>query len=333
METLSNTALRRQQPLLSGFGPQSTAEEVLEGRDLSGKTVIITGGYSGLGLETTSVLAEAGASVIVPMRTPKKAAEALAGLPNVTAAPMDLLDPGSIDAFAAGFMAEGRPLDLLILSAGIMATPLVRDLRGYESQFAVNHLGHFQLTARLWPALRQAVSARVIVVSSRGHRISGIDFGDPNFEQREYEKWAAYGQSKTANILFAAELDKRGKEYGVRALSLHPGSILTDLSRHLSEDELRAMGALDEPGRPVPASRTAGRLKTVQQGAATSVWCAVSELLADKGGVYCEDADIASVASPESRQSPGVEPYAVDPDNARQLWTLSEDMTGVKFEF
>lgn len=325
-----NHAKVKQHPIPSGFGPDTTAEQVIQGHNLSGKTAIVTGGYSGLGLETTRVLAAAGATVIVPVRTPEKARLALAGIPGVQLEALDLLDPASVDAFAQWFLDSGRPLDILIHSAGIMASPLDRDARGYEVQFATNHLGHFQLAARLWPALVKSGGARVVSVSSRGHRIAGVDFADVNFERRAYEKWTAYGQSKTANVLFALELDKRGQVHGVRAFSVHPGSILTDLARHLSDDELRGMGALDEAGNRIPAGRT-NHMKTVQQGAATSVWCAVSPLLDGKGGVYCEDADIAPVAESGDSHQPGVQDWAIDPGNALTLWELSEAMTGVTF--
>ena len=320
-----------QEPIPSGFGNDTTAAEALGGRDLSGKIAIVTGGYSGLGLETARVLAEAGATVIVPARTPDKARAAVAGIPRIELEAMDLLDPASIDAFAERFLASGRPLDILVNSAGIMAAPLSRDARGYESQFAVNHLGHFQLTARLWPALKQAGGARVVSVSSRALRFAGVDLEDPSYEHREYEKWQAYGQSKTANVLFAVELDRIGHAHGVRAFAVHPGTIVTDLSRHLSDDEMRAVGALDDQGRRVAHDKSAG-FKTVEQGAATNVWCAANAQLDGRGGVYCEDADIAVMTSPDSPPGPGVVQWAVDPDIARRLWTLSEDMTGVKFE-
>ncbi|WP_219838070.1 oxidoreductase [Paenibacillus sp. R14(2021)] len=319
-----------QAPIPSGYGKETTAREALGGRDLHGRTAIVTGGYSGLGLETVRVLAEAGAAVIVPARTPDKAAEALAGIPRVELESMDLLDPSSIDAFAARFMKSGRPLDILVNGAGIMAVPFVKDVRGYESQFAVNHLGHFQLTARLWPALKQAGAARVVSVSSRALRFGGVDLEDPNFERRVYEKWLAYGQSKSANALFAVELDRRGYAFGVRAFSVHPGVIVTDLSRHLSDDEMRAMGALDEQGRRT-AFDNRREFKTVEQGAATSVWCAANMQLDGRGGVYCEDVDIAGPVSADEPQGGGVSPWATDPDLASRLWRLSEEMTGVKF--
>lgn len=213
----------KQTPIGSGFDAGTTAQQALAGSDLQGKTVIVTGGYSGIGLETVRVLVDAGAQVIVPARDPEKAERNLSGIIGVEHASLDLLDPISIDRFAENFLASDRALNLLINSAGIMATPLQRDTRGFEAQFATNHLGHFQLTARLWPALREANGARVVSVSSLGHRLSPVHFDDPQFEHRPYDKWLAYGQSKTANALFAVALDRRGKAEGVRAFSVHPG--------------------------------------------------------------------------------------------------------------
>ncbi|WP_219833954.1 oxidoreductase [Paenibacillus sp. R14(2021)] len=310
-----------QEPISSGFGPTTTAREVLEGLDLSGKIAIVTGGYAGLGLETTRALAEAGAKVIAPVRSPEKARAAIADIHGVELEQLDLIDPASIDAFAKRFLDSGRQLDMLINNAGIMAPPLERDARGYESQFATNHLGHFQLTVRLWPALKQAGSARVVSLSSTGVRFGGVDFDDPSFEHQTYQKWKAYGQSKSANALFAVELDRLGHAHGVRAFSVHPGRIMTDLGRFLTKDEL-AIG---------------GEYKTTEQGAATSVWCAASPQLEGKGGVYCLDADIAEIMPEFTLQGTGqmltgVLPWAVDPGFAERLWKLSEAMTGVKFE-
>jgi NAD(P)-dependent dehydrogenase (short-subunit alcohol dehydrogenase family) len=324
----SNT---NQTAIPSGFGAWTTAQEALGGLDLTGKVAIVTGGYSGIGLETSRVLAEAGATVIVPARTPDKAQAAVSGIPRLELELLDLMNPVSIDSFAQRFLDSGRPLHILINSAGIMAAPLERDSRGYESQFATNHLGHFQLTARLWPALKKAGNARVVAVSSRGHRLGGVDFNDPNFEHREYDKWKAYAQSKTANVLFALELDKLGKSQGVRAFSVHPGLILTDLSRHLTEEERGPKPILDEHGKPVVTDQKADQMKSVEQGAATSVWCATSAQLDGKGGVYCEDADISEAVAADSASSTGVRPWAIDPESAEQLWQLSEKLTGVKF--
>ncbi|MFD6295306.1 oxidoreductase [Streptomyces sp. NPDC060235] len=323
-----------QQPLPSGFGPASTAEEVAAGVDLTGRVAIVTGGYSGIGLETVRVLREAGAEVVVPARDAARAAAALEGIDGVEVAAMDLIDPVSVDAFSDGFLASGRPLHLLVASAGIMATPLTRDARGYEAQFATNHLGHFQLVSRLRPALRAAGGARVVVVSSRGHRFSPVDLDDPNFEHTPYEPFLAYGRSKSANALFAVELDRRGRADGVRAFAVHPGTIVdTGLAKHLSEDALRAAGAVEEDGTPVRDS--ARQLKTVPQGAATTVWCATSPALEGLGGVYCENCDISPLVPEENRQAwlrdekapAGVLAYAVDPEQAARLWELSERLT------
>lgn len=320
-----------QMPIHSGFDAKTTAEDVIKGIDLKGKIAIVTGGYSGIGLETTRVLANAGATVIVPVRTIEKGRETLKGIPNVEMDTMDLMDPASIDAFAKRFLETRRPLHILINNAGIMAPPLRRDARGYESQFSTNHLGHFQLTARLWPALKQANGARVVAVSSRGHRLGGVDFDDPNFEHKEYDKWEAYAQSKTANILFALELDKRGKAYGVRAFSVHPGLIPdTNLGRDLTKEEFGPRPILDEHGQPVSNEQKA-EFKTIEQGAATIVWCAVSPQLNSLGGVYCEDVDIAKAVPEDSLDPAGVRPWAINPQLAQRLWELSESLTGVKF--
>lgn len=325
MDSIGN----KQTPLHTGFDASTTATEALAGRDLSGMQAIVTGGASGLGLETVRVLAGAGARVLVPARDPRQAQAALNGMAGVEVAALDLLDPQSIDAFAAAFLATGRALHVLVNGAGIMATPLLRDARGYEAQFATNHLGHFQLTARLWPALRQARGARVVCVSSLGHRQAGVDLDDPHFLRQPYDKWRAYAQSKSANALFAVELDRRGAAHGVRAFSLHPGAILTPLVRHLDLDDLRRVGALDEAGHVNPPPQSA--FKNVAQGAATAVWCATSAQLDGMGGVYCEDGDIAPLVADDST-GPGVRRWAIDPEQARRLWALSERMTDVRFD-
>jgi NAD(P)-dependent dehydrogenase (short-subunit alcohol dehydrogenase family) len=327
----------RQTPLGSGFSAASTAADVIAGIDLAGRRAVVTGGYSGLGLETARVLAGAGAEVVVPARDVARAGAAVAGIAGITVEPMDLLDPASIDGFAARH--AGSPLHVLVNSAGIMATPLRRDLRGYESQLVTNHLGHAQLVAGLWPALAAARGARVVAVSSWGHRFADVDYDDPNFEHRPYEPFLAYGQSKTANILYALGLDRRGAADGVRAFSLHPGRILTNLgAADLPAETFRASGMIDEAGAPVVDP---GRdIKSIPQGAATSVWCATSPLLADHGGVYCMDSDIAAVISADeaadlqfgtNSRPTGVLWYAVDDERAERLWTLTERLLDLKF--
>lgn len=315
------TMTTNQKPLRTGYGAQTTTREVLGDKRIDGAIAVVTGGYAGIGLETTRALAQAGATVIVPARNPDKARAALAEIERVELDSLDLADPASVDAFAARFLASGRPLHLLVNNAGIMAIPLARDARGFELQLATNHIGHFQLTARLWPALLRAKGARVLALSSRGHAIGGVDFDDPHFERRPYDKWLAYAQSKTANALFALALDARGEAHGVRAFSLHPGGILTELTRSVPEEELRAIRA---------KWGATQFYKNTDQGAATSVWCATSSQLEGKGGVYCEDADIAEPLPGDSPEPRGVRPWAMDPELAERLWAKSEEWTGVK---
>ena len=329
-----------QKPIGSGFNAASIATEVIKGIDLTGKIAVVTGGYAGIGLETAKTLASAGATVIVPARNTEKAKKSLEGIPNIELETMDLMNPTSIDAFAEKFLASDRPVHLLINNAGIMWVPLQRDERGYESQLSTNHLGHFQLTARLWSALAKANGARVINVSSWGHHFSPFNFEDPNFLNREYETLLGYGQSKTANILFSLELDNRGKNFGVRSYSLHPGAIVeTDLKRHMSEEQLKSTGVFDDNGNII---RDASKgLKTIQQGASTTIFAAVSPKLENIGGVYCENTEVAQLDlqkdDPRQRMHgvtriEGVMPYALEEENAKKLWTLSEELTGVKFQ-
>jgi NAD(P)-dependent dehydrogenase (short-subunit alcohol dehydrogenase family) len=313
----------QQKPLNSGYGMRTDAHDALGGRDLKGKVAIVTGGYSGLGLETTKALAGAGATVIVPARTPDKAKAALAGIANVEQASLDLSDPASINAFGGDLVNNGRRIDILINNAAIMASPLMRDARGYEAQFSTNHLGHFQLTARLWPAMNRG--ARVVSLSSIGHRRSPVNLEDPSFNTTPYDKWEAYGRAKSANSLFAVGLDKRAQAQGIRAFAVHPGGIMTDLQRFMPEEEKRAMGWIDENGK------LNERFKTPSQGAATSVWCATNAQLDGKGGVYCEDCDIAQALPADDKSFSGVRPWAIDPVIADKLWDLSEKMTGVRF--
>ncbi len=318
-----------QKPIGSGFNASSTSSDVIKGIDLTGKIAIVTGGNAGIGLETTKTLAAAGATVIIPARDTEKAKKNLQGVANIELESMDLMNPDSIDEFANKFLASGRSLHLLINNAGIMWVPLRRNSRGIESQLATNYLAQFQLTARLWTALKKAGGARVINVSSHGHQFASFDFDDPNFLNREYETLHGYGQSKTASNLFALELDYRGKAFNVRAYAVHPGSVGgTDLGKNASLELFQQMGFCDAEGNLLP--EVAASLKTIPQGAATTIWCATSSTLNNIGGVYCEDVDIAALAT-NSSSTNGVKLYSLDEVNAKRVWTLGEEMTGIKF--
>lgn len=320
-----------QQPIGSGFNATSTSTEVIKGIDLTGKIAIVTGGNTGIGLETVKTLSNAGATVIVPARDIQKATTNLEGIAKVEIEQMDLVDPVSIDQFAEKFLASGRPLHILINNAGIMWVPLRRDQRGIESQLAVNYLAQYQLTARLWPALQKAQGARIVNVSSHGHQFAPFNFEDPNFEHREYETLQGYGQSKTAVNLFTLELDNLARAFGVRAYALHPGSIGgTELGREAPLELFIKMGFCDEQGNILP--EIAASLKTIPQGASTTIWCATSPQLQNIGGVYCEDTEITELAS-DTEMSIGVKRYSLDESDAKRLWELSEKLTGVKFNF
>ena len=315
-----------QAPIDSPFGYRSTASEVIAGIDLAGQTALVTGGYSGLGTEVVRALAGAGAHVIVGARRPDAALNDLAGIHGqISVLPLDLSDPASIDAFAQSVAGVTDRIDIQINNAAIMANPLSRDARGYESQFATNHLGHFQLTSRLWPLLVKSGKARVVSVSSVGHQRIGLDLDDINFAHRDYDKWSAYGQAKSANALFALELDRLGQGAGVRAFSVHPGGIVTPLQRNLTMEEQVKMGWFDAEGNLNPI------FKTTEQGAATSVWCAVSPLLEGEGGVYCEDCNIGAMLDENTPRGSGVLPHIRDAALATALWAKSEEMTGVDF--
>jgi NAD(P)-dependent dehydrogenase (short-subunit alcohol dehydrogenase family) len=326
----------KQHPIGSGFTAASTADDVLAGIDLTGRNAIVTAGHVGLGLETTRALANAGANVVVASRNPDTAAPALAGIDRVRVAQLDLMDPASIERFVAGYGES--PLHMLINNAGIMGGDLVRDARGYEAQFATNHLGHFQLTDGLLPALRAAGGARVVEVSSWGHHLSDIRWDDPHFTT-EYDGMTAYGQAKTANVLFAVELDRRWSGDGIRGYALHPGGIVsTNLGASFTIEDWRAMGLIDENDQPI--IDPARDMKTPQQGAATQVFAATNPQLADIGGVYLADNDVSpleadarpvtvDIAAGPLQTSPGVTGYAVDPESAERLWELSEKLLTV----
>ncbi|MFD4402241.1 SDR family NAD(P)-dependent oxidoreductase [Nocardia sp. NPDC058499] len=312
-----------QQPLGSAFSASTTAEDVVAGLDLSGKTAVVTGGYSGLGLETTRALTAAGVRVIVPARRPDVARAALKEVKNCEVIPMDLADIHSVRSACAHLSDRLDGLDLLMGVAGVMATPERRVGPGWEGQLTANHFGHFTLACELYPLLAAADGARVIVNSSAGHTLTGIRWHDPHF-RTGYDKWLAYGQAKTANALFAVHLDTLGKSDGVRAFALHPGKIITGLQREMPLQEQIDRGWVDEHGNVIGDG-----FKTPSQGAATGLWAATSPLLDSRGGLYLEDCDVAYVSAPGTPMDDGgVRAYAIDPDEAARLWSLSLAVTG-----
>ena len=304
-------------PVSTPFTATSTALEVVAGIDLAGRRAVVTGGGSGIGVETARALAAAGADVTLAVRNPQQGARAAAditgttGNDRVTVAPLDLADPASIAAFVA---AWDGPLHLLVNNAGIMASPEMRTPQGWEMQFATNHLGHFALATGLRPALAAARGARVVSVSSAAHLRSPVVFDDIHFQRRDYEPWAAYGQSKTANVLFAVEATRRWADDGILVNALHPGGIRTNLQRYVTEEELARLRAQSGPA--------AAPWKTPEQGAATSVLVATSPLLDGVGGRYFEDCQQAGPNQPGTRT--GVAGYALDPEAAQRLWRVSE---------
>ncbi|MFJ6426028.1 SDR family NAD(P)-dependent oxidoreductase [Streptomyces hydrogenans] len=312
-----------QQPLGSPFSAATTAEDVMAGRDLSGTTAVVTGGYSGLGLETTRALTAAGARVVVPARRPDVARAALRDVKGSEVVPMDLADLDSVRSAAAHISDRIDRIDLLMAVAGVMATPERRVGPGWEGQLTANHFGHFTLTSELYPLLAAAGGARIVVNSSAGHTLTGIRRHDPHF-RTGYDRWLAYGQAKTANALFAVHLDALGRGDGVRAFALHPGKIITGLQREMKLQEQIERGWVDEHGHVVGAD-----FKTPSQGAATGLWAATSPLLDGRGGLYLEDCDVARVSAPGTPMDDGgVRAYAVDPEEADRLWDLSVALTG-----
>jgi len=311
----------------SKFGARSTASEVIANHDLRGREAIVTGGASGIGIETVRTLASAGARVVIATRDRSKGeavAETLRRETGKDAIEFTMLDLGSLKsvrAFVAQFLARERPLHLLINNAGIMATPLAYTEDGFESQFGTNHIGHFALTVGLLPALKAARKARVVELTSIGHRRSDVIFDDLNFRTRPYERWSAYGQSKTANSLFAVELTRRWAGDGIVANAVHPGGIMSGLQKFVPREEQLAMGWIDEAGN------VNSRFKTPAQGAATSIYAAVAPELEGNSGHYLEDCGIAKPWTSEEPFS-GVMPYALDPEHARQLWKVSEEAIG-----
>lgn len=336
----------RQHRLPSPFGHRTKAMDVVRGVDLRGKTVIVTGGHSGTGREAVRALAGAGATVIALARDVERARRGLRGIANTSVDHVDLLEPASIDAFAACYVQSGRPLHILINGAAIMATPLERDARGYERQFATNVLGHYQLTVRLLPALERAQGARVINVASRGHHAGGVLLDDINFDHTPYTGMRAYAQTKTALILLSLKEDALWRDNGVRVFATTPGPVPTS-------DLFAAGGVGHRPHRQVVLGRLVAAMlrglrmtqalnlwrrpknegdlyKTVQQGGATAAWAATSPDLDGKGGVYLEDCDIAPAVPDEVRAPYGVKSWALDAQVADRLWALCEAMTGVR---
>lgn len=319
---------------MTTFDANSTTNDVMEGISLAGRTAVVTGASAGLGIETARVLAAAGARVLLVARDGKKLAPVLQSLQQqlpgaqLDSVLMDLADLDSIRAAAADIRSRFPHINLLINNAGVMACPLARTAQGFELQFGTNHLGHFLFTGLLAPALVAAAAesgqdSRVIALSSAGHRFGEVDFEDPNYQHRDYDKWVAYGQSKTANALFAVGLDARLKGRGVRAFAVHPGVIMTELSRHMVPEDFELLKAAAPPGEEMT-------FKSIEQGAATTVWGATSAQLAGRGGLYLEDCHIAEPAA--AGKSGGIAAYARDPALADRLWALSESLVGPAFD-
>ncbi len=318
-------ALSDQVPVDSPFHGRSTGDEVLADVDVAGRFAVVTGGYSGIGLETVKALAAKGATVLVPVRSPEKAEAALAGIAgDVRTERLDLAHLGSVRSFCEAVAGEVDRIDLLINNAGIMACPETRVGPGWEAQFGVNHLGHFAMTQGLMPLLQHA-GVRVVALSSTAHKISGIRWDDVQFEAR-YDKWKAYGQAKTANALFANALSRRLRPTAGLAFSVHPGGIFTPLQRHLPQEEMIALGWLDADGQPSEMAKAG--FKSPEAGCSTTLWAATSPLLDGVAGVYCEDCNVAAPTEPGSPYARyrGVNDHAADDEAAERLWALSEQL-------
>ncbi len=322
--------------MAGNFGATSTTEDVLAGVDLAGKRVLVTGVSAGLGVETARALAAHGAQVVGAARDLGKAQRATEAVREQAArgggleiVELDLASLASVRACADALLADGRPFDAVIANAGVMATPFGHTADGFETQFGTNHLGHFTFVNRIAGLI--APGGRLVSVASSGHRYADIDLADPNFAHTPYDPRIAYGRSKTANILFAVDFDRRHKTRGVRAAALHPGGIQTELGRHMKDGDLDRMVAqidaqLAEAGQPP------FRWKTVPQGAATSVWAAFVAPADLVGGRYSENCQVSEIAEGLiSPVSPGVRAYALDPERARALWDRSEELVGERF--
>ena len=316
---------KQQQPIETGFSSKPEASEVMAGLDLSGKVALVTGGYSGIGLETVRALTDAGAKVFVPSRDVDRAVKTLDGIiPAEQIGFMDLADLPSVTQFGETFTSSHPAIDLAIFNAGVMACPLGRTQQGLEWQLGVNHVGHFTLLQTLLQSLRNANGARLITLSSIAHRMSPVCFEDMNYQQRDYDKWQAYGQAKSAQSLMAVELDRREKDNGLRAFSVHPGGIFTPLQRHLGNAEMAEFGWTDAEGNP---SAVAAKLfKTAIQGCATSLWAATASALDNMGGVYCEDCNVSEVVPDDSNAFTGVRQWAIDSAIAERTWEETETL-------
>ena len=316
------------------FGATSTTDEVLEGVDLSGKRILVTGVSAGLGVETARTLAAHGAQVVGAARDLKKAKAATEQVRTQAAhggglelVELDLASLASVRACAESLISKGEPFDLVIANAGVMACPKGLTSDGFETQFGTNHLGHFVLVNRIVSLLKPG--SRLVNLSSAGHRFSDVDLNDPNFEHTPYNEFGAYGRSKTANILFAVEFDRRHKGNGVRATAVHPGGIQTELGRHLSPEAIKQL--IDGINASnLAAGAPAFSWKTIPQGAATSVWSGIVASADEVGGRYCEDCHVAELAEGDDIRD-GVRAYALDPDHAKALWAKSEEMVGEQF--
>ena len=322
--------------MTAAFGAESTTDEVLDGIDLTGKRILVTGTSAGLGVETARALAAHGAGVVGTVRDLNQAHAAIAkaqaetrSAGKIELVEMDLASLKSVRAATDKLVAEGKPFDLVIANAGVMATPKGTTADGFETQFGTNHLGHFVFVNRIAKLLK--AGSRVVTLSSAGHRYSNVDLDDPNFEHTPYEPWVAYGRAKTANILFAVEFDRRHKADGIRAAAVHPGGIQTELGRHMTPEMTQAL--VDRVNRQQAAGE-AFRWKTIPQGAATSLWAGVAAPAEEVGGHYCVDCRVVTeiVDEPNAKfMHGGVRPYALDPDNAKALWAKSEAMVGETF--
>mgnify|MGYP001169339623 CR=1 FL=1 len=317
-----------QKPINSGFNSKTESSEVLNGLNLQDKVIVVTGGYSGIGLETTRGLALAGADVIIPAKRIDVAANNLDGIvTKENIYQMDLGDLNSVKSFTDKFKNKYSQLNILINNAGIMACPETRIGNNWESQFAINHIGHFLLTNELMDMMIDIEGARFVSLSSSAHALTGILWDDIHFQNTPYDKWMAYGQSKTASSLIAIEFNNRMRDKGVEGYAVHPGGIITPLQRHLEKDEMVASGWMDEDGSPSELAKNF--FKSPSQGASTALWCATSPDLNGLGGVFCEDCNIAKRKSEidESMQRYfGVADWAVDSEEALKLWETTESL-------